>query len=91
MDIVQCKRGFIAFVDGRRVRVAVGDLYSADDPIAVAHAAVFGPLDVKSSAPRVAPPRRAAAASETATAAPGERRQSARGASPAKGKGGADA
>jgi hypothetical protein len=77
-DLVQCRRPFVAFEDGRRVRVAAGDLYSANDPLAVAHAAAFGPLDVKSSTvPKVAPSR-TAAATETGSAEPGSRRNLSR-------------
>lgn len=76
-DLVQCKRPFVAYADGRRVRVAAGDLYPADDPLAVAHAAAFGEPDVKSSAPKAAPSR-TAAATETGSAEPGTRRNLSR-------------
>lgn len=70
--LMQCKKPFSAVIGGRRVVVAVGDLYYSDDPVLTGRERLFGELAIKSSTP--APSARSNAAVETATADPGARR-----------------
>lgn len=75
MDLVQATQAFMVPVGGVPYSVAVGDVFAADDPIVKGRSALFGEITVRDS--RAVRPRRAArpAGSETATAAPGERRE----------------
>lgn len=62
----------VVLEDGTPFAVSRGDRFHADDPITKGRDRLFGPLSVRSSRPARPTP---AAAVETASAAPGSRRQ----------------
>lgn len=71
MDIVAALEPFDFITpDGTPRAVPTGQLWRADDPVVVARPRLFGPITVHSSLPSTGPAR----ASETADAAPGNRR-----------------
>ena len=70
----RCTGGFAVWSDGRPRVFSGGALVADDDPILKTHGASFEPVETY-TARRSAAPQSASAAVETATAAPGEARQ----------------
>lgn len=62
--IVAARDAFTASFDGVDTIVLVGDLFDADHPFVKTNPHLFGPVVIRTAAPRV----------EQATAAPGEKR-----------------
>lgn len=84
--VVRALEPFAVYVDGVPVQVGAGDLFYADDPVVKGRESMFGEIKVRTSEqPKSRGTRRPAAAVETATAAPGEKRATRRAA-----KGGTD-
>jgi len=73
----RCTGGFAVYVDGQPQVYPGGALVDDDDPILKTHLASFERVEAF-TARRSAAPRSASAATETATAAPGEVRRTGR-------------
>jgi hypothetical protein len=84
IKIVQALESFSVDLDGAPFSVQAGDSFLASDPVVKGREGLFGEVSLRSSG---APRRATAVATETATAAPGERRTPSR----AVRKGGDDA
>lgn len=75
-DLVQCRSPFAVNVDGARLIVSSGDIYSADDPIVKGREALFTEVSVKTSRPRSTTAASiTGGAGETADAPPSARRR----------------
>jgi hypothetical protein len=74
--IVEALSGFVVYLTpGNPFIVRKGDRFMSDDPVVKGYGESFGDVSVRSSG---APRQTSAAAAETATAAPGERRTPSR-------------
>jgi hypothetical protein len=76
VKVVEAIQGFVVYLTpGNPFFVRKGDRFLSSDPVVKGYAESFGELSVRSSG---APQSTTAAASETASAAPGERRTPSR-------------